>query len=1285
MTHDLFDKSTQKIPLALLKDQTIFQKRLRGLKNRKKKQQAFDKGLSNLVQDIDFSISKRTARAASLPVPQYDEGLPVCQLRQEIEHCIQNHQVSIIAGETGSGKTTQLPKICLSLGYGVAGVIGCTQPRRIAARSVSERVAEELKIVDRSQIAYQIRFQDYSNESTLVKFMTDGILLAETQNSPNLDQYEVLIIDEAHERSLNIDFLLGYLKQLLPKRPDLKVIITSATIDTERFSKHFNDAPVVKVSGRSYPVGIRYQVKNSDSDKTQDLALQVYQAVQELDREDPRGDVLVFLSSERDIHEIADFLRKQHLKHTEILPLFARLNAKDQYRIFHPGPQRRIILSTNIAETSLTVPRIKFVIDSGLARISRYNPKSKIQRLPIEPIAQAAANQRSGRCGRLGPGICIRLYSQEDFQNRPAFTQPEIQRTALSSVILQMQKLKLGQIREFPFMDPPSENLVKDGFQELTELQALDDQDKLTLIGQQLSRLPIDVRLGRILLSGAEHQCLSEMLVIGAALSIQDPRERPQDAKQAADQAHQVFKTAGSDFMSLLKLWSWIQKEKKALTNKAFKTACQKQFLNFMRILEWQDLLRQLSALAQELKLPFNEKTADEDRIHQALIPGFLSHIGMQEEKSLFQGAKGKKFNIFPGSQAFKKPGKWIVAAELVETSKIYARVCAPIDPKWLEAAGQHLLKHHYYEAFWSKKAGRVLANLQITLYGLPIVRGRKINYASIDPVQTRKLFISDGLVQGQFTKLPKAVANNLKQIAEIEAMENRQRRQNILISPEDIAALYDRVLPENILDLAGLNKWLKIPSHSASLTFEAEDLYQQTASSVSETLYPDVLTINQHTYPLSYHFQPGEHSDGVTLHIPLSHLKQIPEALLSWLVPGMVREKLEQLIKGLPKSERKALVPIPDTVSFLLDFVQTDQHSIESWLAETLFRKKGIKIDKQLFESVTVDPHLLMNIRVENEQGRSLGQSRDLSALQNEFAQQARHAFVKSSQHQFHQKAVQTWDFGVLPIEAHSQANIKIFPALDASSGTLPDLKAFETPEQAESAHLEGLVQLVKHTIHKIYKETLRKMPLTPKACMEYLSIDSCENLKQDIVSSVLHDLVEQYPHPVRSPDAFDHVCRSVEKKLYPDSAAVCALLEQILPSLHLIQTQIARLEEHTAYDESLEDINSQIENLIYPGFLLEITPSRLAHYPRYLKALNSRIERMQNDLNKDLGKLNQIHPFWMKYLNYWEEKGVYTADYDRLRWLLEEYRVSLFAQEIKTAESVSEKKIRTALAKLN
>ncbi len=954
---------------------------------------------------ITHAQQRISQRQASCPVIRYPENLPVSQKRQDIYHALADHQVLIVAGETGSGKTTQLPKICLELGRGIKGMIGHTQPRRLAARTVAQRIAEELKTSLGGCIGYKVRFKDQVNENTLVKLMTDGILLAEIQQDRLLSQYDTLIIDEAHERSLNIDFILGYLRELLPKRPDLKVIITSATLDPQRFSRHFNQAPIIEISGRTYPVEVRYRPiaelpRDSKDDSESDQLQAILAAVEELEHQG-MGDILIFMSGEREIHETADALRKQNLRHTEVLALYARLSPSEQNRVFHPGRGvlRRIVLATNVAETSLTVPGIKYVIDPGYARVSRYSFRTKVQRLPIEAISQASANQRKGRCGRVSEGICIRLYSEQDFLSRPLFTDPEILRTNLASVILQMTAIGLGDIAAFPFIERPDKRNIQDGVRLLEELGAIRTADErhqqLTDLGRQLAQLPIDRRLARMVLQAKEQGCVREVMIITAALSIQDPRDRPLDKQQAADEKHRRFADENSDFLALVKLWDYLIEQQKVLSAAQFRQLCRRDFLNYLRVREWQDIYSQLNQVVNTLALPINSIAADYRCVHCALLTGLLSHIGQKDnDKKEFTGARNARFSIFPASALFKKPPKWVMVAELVETRRLWGRMAARIEAEWIEPLAPHLVKHHYSDPHWEKTQGAVMASQKVTLFGLPIVAARKINYGTIDPPLCRELFIRHGLVEGQWQTHHVFFHANLALLSEVEEMEHKSRRRDILVDDEILFNFYDQRVASEVVSARHFDSWWQKTRQLQPdlLSFAKNMLIKEGANLVTPRDYPDFWHQGAFKLRLSYQFEPGGDADGVTVHIPLAILNQIEEQNFDWQVAGIRRELVVALIKSLPKAIRRNFVPAPNYAdAFLARVVSPEEGDLKNvmlkeGLLATLERElrcmTGVTLSREDWQWQLVPEHLKMTFLVFDDKNCPLRTGKNLAKI---------------------------------------------------------------------------------------------------------------------------------------------------------------------------------------------------------------------------------------------------------------------------------------------------------------
>ncbi|HDV5571749.1 TPA: ATP-dependent RNA helicase HrpA, partial [Vibrio cholerae] len=1009
---------------CLIKDRFRFSKRIDGaskIKNESARNAVFDE----IALDIAQSMMVVEQRKQQMPKIEYPALLPVSQKRDDIAQAIAHHQVVIVAGETGSGKTTQLPKICAELGRGKYGLIGHTQPRRLAARSVANRIAEEMETELGGFVGYKVRFTDQISDQTQIKLMTDGILLAEIQNDRFLNQYDTIIIDEAHERSLNIDFILGYLKQLLPRRPDLKVIITSATIDPERFSKHFSNAPIIEVSGRTYPVEVRYRplVGDDDSESDRDQLEGIFQAVDEL-CDEGLGDILIFMNGEREIRDTADALLKRNLRDTEIVPLYARLSAGEQNKIFQPHAGRRIVLATNVAETSLTVPGIKYVIDPGTARISRYSYRTKVQRLPIEPISQASANQRKGRCGRTEEGICIRLYSEEDFLSRPEFTDPEILRTNLASVILQMTALGLGDIEAFPFVEAPDKRNIQDGVRLLEELGAINDQIKdpkkrLTESGKQLARLPIDPRLARMVLEASKFGCLKEVMIIASALSIQDPRERPSDKQQASDEKHRRFNHEDSDFLTLVNLWHYIGQQQKALTSNQFRRQCKLDYLNYLRVREWQDVYTQLHQSTREMGFKLNDEPGSYHAVHSAILVGLLSHIGMKDqEKNEYHGARNARFNIFPASGLFKKQPKWVMSAELVETSKLWARVVAKIEPDWIEPLAKHLIKRSYSEPHWSKKNAAVMAYEKVMLYGIPIVPKRLVNYGTIDPVLSREIFIRSALVEGDWETKHAFFKQNRALLAEVEELEHKSRRRDILVDDEELFQFYDQRVGTEVVSGRHFDAWWKTASRKTPdlLSFEKEMLFKGDASHITDLDYPNFWHQGNLKLKLSYQFEPGENSDGVTVHIPLPILNQVEPHGFDWQIPGLRHELVVSLIKSLPKTLRKNFVPAPNYADAFLARVTPFEMPLLDAMEKELRRMTGVTVLREDWKLDQLPAHLKITYRAVDHRNRKLNENCDLHELKESLKEKVQETLSQVADDDIEQRDLHTWSFGELP-----------------------------------------------------------------------------------------------------------------------------------------------------------------------------------------------------------------------------------------------------------------------------
>jgi ATP-dependent helicase HrpA len=1253
--------------------------------------------LAQWVARMQASCAQVTVRRASLPVIRYDDSLPIAAKRDEIKAALNKHQVLIIAGETGSGKTTQLPKICLEIGRGQYGLIGHTQPRRIAARSVASRVAEELATPLGALVGYQVRFEDQSDSNTLIKLMTDGILLAETQNDRYLERYDTIIVDEAHERSLNIDFLLGYLKTLLPRRPDLKVIITSATIDLERFSKHFDDAPIVEVSGRTFPVDTWYRPLTLEQDEegnrveddlTVDQAilatLDEIAAYERSERRSP-GDVLVFLPGEREIRDAAEMLRKAQLKHTEILPLYARLSPAEQQRIFQSHPGRRVVLATNVAETSLTVPGIRYVIDSGTARISRYSYRAKVQRLPIEAISQASANQRKGRCGRVEPGICVRLYSEEDFIGRPEFTDPEILRTNLAAVILQMLHLRLGEITDFPFIEPPDGKAISDGFNLLQELSAVDRNSQLTPLGRQLARLPVDPRMGRMLLEAAKLGSLQEVLIVASAMSIQDPRERPPERQQAADQAHAQWKDADSDFAGLVNLWRGFEEQRQELTASPLRNWCRKNFLNYLRLREWRDSHRQLSLICRDMQLTINKDPADYPKLHKAVLSGLLSQIGQKTEDGDYLGARQRRFWIHPSSGIGKKRPQWLMTAELVETTKLYARMVAKIDADWIEPLAGHLIKKNHFEPHWEKKRGQVVAFEQITLFGLIVVGRRPVHYGPIDPVVSRELFIREGLVRGEIQSRAKCLVANQQLLEQLDELEAKARRRDILADEETLFAFYDARLPAEIHQTATFDSWYKINSQKNPqlLIMREEDVLAREASEVTAAHYPDTLHLGDLALALSYHFEPNHPRDGVTLRVPAPLLPALPPERLEWLVPGVIEAKCIALVRNLPKALRKNFVPVPDFVKAALQRIEFGQGSLPQALGRELLRMTGARVSDEAWAEAAqqVENHLKMNLEVVDGQGKFLGEGRDLAELTARFAE-ASQAALAVPQTAKSQQPVEAKVFAA--VAEKTQQNIAglsmtVYPALVEENGTVKEGR-FSTAAEAEFQHRRALQRLLMQQLAEPAKFLRGKLPGLTELGLMYRELGRVDALVEDILLASLDTCVLEGETNLPRDGAGLAALAERKRGHWTEHAERLARLTlEVLKLWHGLQKRF-KGKIDLAQAVALNDIKQQLGNLVYPGFVRETPAQWFKELPRFLKAIELRLEKLPGQVQKDRVWSGELSGLWTQYENRLKkhaQEGKRDPQLELYRWWLEEYRVSLFAQQLGTKVPISDKRL--------
>ncbi len=1257
----------------------------------RRKGQPDDDDMVKIGRWLDQGLARVQERQARHKPASYPDGLPVSERVEDIQRAINDHQVVIVAGETGSGKTTQIPKICMNADRGLRGLIGHTQPRRIAARSVAARIAEELGEPTGERVGFQIRFTDTTTDQSRIKVMTDGILLAEIQHDRFLDRYDTLIIDEAHERSLNIDFLLGYLQQLLPKRPDLKVIITSATIEVERFSKFFNDAPVIEVSGRTYPVDVEYRPLTGDEDDRDqgwaDGVLSVLEEVEAHERStrQPPGDVLVFLPGEREIRNLSKGLRHAELRHTEVVPLYSRLSNQEQNRVFQGHSGRRIVLSTNVAETSLTVPGIRYVIDTGVARISRYSVRSKIQRLPVEPISQASANQRAGRCGRVAPGICFRLYDETDFLNRPEYTDPEILRTNLASVILQMASSGLGEIRRFPFLEAPDNRLINDGYKLLEELSAVDERRQLTSLGRTMARLPVDPRLARMLVTSAELGSLSETLVIIAGLSVQDPRDRPQDKQQAADQAHAPFNDKESDFVTLLNIWAFFEEQRQSLSQNQLKRVCQKHFLSWMRMREWRDVHRQLTLICRDQKLTLNREPATYASLHKAVLAGLLGQVATKLEKREYLATRNRKISIFPGSKVAKTAPKWIVAAEIVETSRVFARTVAKIEPEWIEPLARHVVKHHYFEPHWEQKRAQVMGFETVTLYGLDIIPRRRIAYNKIDPAECRRLFIRRALVEGDFQTRAPFIESNRSLLDSVEDLERRIRRRDLLVDEEELVRFYDERLPEDIISGRHFERWWKAlsPDQLTALELTEADVLQRPLDKDAVRQYPDHLNWEGVSYPLSYQFEPTGEDDGVTLQVPLMALKQLPANRLEWLVPGLVREKCIALIKGLPKSVRRHFVPVPDFVDTALENMTATNEPLTDKLAEQLRRMTGVRIDPQAWQDETLPNHLRMNLRVVDDRGEAVAEGRDVRSLQGQLDEHAQAALVRTHEALTPEQApveAADWQFGSLPESIQTERgglSVTVYPALEDLGDRVRETR-FLDPLSANDASRRAVARLIIHRLGNTLDDIERRLPRFRASALLFATVGKAQALLDDLLLSTVmdHFLAQSVP---RSPAAFSQCVDVGRGDFIPALEAADERLHEALQGHHQVRKQL-KGKINLALAASMADLKFQMEQLVYPGFLVQTPTEWLANFPRYFAAADIRLEKMPREMGREREFLHTIEPLWSRYAKKQEEhdrQGVRNPELVLYRWMLEEYRVSFFAQQLGTALTVSVKRL--------
>ncbi|HEX7369607.1 MAG TPA: ATP-dependent RNA helicase HrpA [Rhodanobacteraceae bacterium] len=1315
---------------ALTRDAGRLRARLRGLE---RKMPPSPDALRQLALAAAASIAERQTREGLVPPFTLDASLPIAQRADEITRLIREHQVLVIAGETGSGKTTQLPKLCLAAGRGVAGMIGCTQPRRLAARAMARRVANELGSEPGGVVGYEVRFAKQLGDHTLVKFMTDGILLAEMAHDRWLSAYDTLIIDEAHERSLNIDFLLGYLKQLLQRRRDLKLIVTSATIDTARFAEHFEGAPVVTVEGRAYPVEVRYRPPEREAGLTE----RVVAAVDGITHEDPTGDVLVFLPGEREIRDAHLALSRRQYRHTEVLPLYARLSVKEQDRVFKPGPARRIVLATNVAETSLTVPRIRWVVDSGDARVKRYSRRSQIERLHIEAVSQAAANQRAGRCGRVGPGICVRLYDEADFIARPSYSDPEILRSALSDVILRMLDLGLGDVDAFPFIDPPDPRAINDGWRRLAEIGAVDDARRLTPMGKQLARIPIDAQLARMLVEAQKLGVAQEVLPVVAFLGTQDPRERPPDKQQQADAAHAVFADPQSDFIGVLNLWNAYREAHEVLTQSKLRDWCAKQFVSFMRMREWRELHRQLlleagtrdsglgtreekagtrdsglgtrqeqkrqqeqmrvshaaskrshttrgiapSALSSpESRVPIPDRYQP---IHLALLSGLPTNVARKDEQGVYRGTRERKFKVFPGSALAKKPPPWLLVAQILDLGgKIWGMQCARIEPAWIERQAAHLLKRTCSDPHWSRERGVVQAFEQVSLYGLVLVERRTVTFAKQGPSLAHAIFLREALARCEIDGRADFVRANARVLDEARELEAQQRREGLLKSDEDLAAFFAGKLPEDIASSAALDAWYRRASSQAraALRWSLCDVLESGVQGDADA-FPETMDIGNQKLRFEYRFIPGDEADGVTLHVPLAVLNAVPAGRCEWLVPGLLVDKVAALIRSLPKAQRRNFVPAPEFARAFVEAETSRDESMAAVLALFLERITGVAVDPASFDATALPAHLAMRFDLRDDQNRSIAQGRDLAVLREQYGSRARAEFSRGAQARITREDLREWDFEAIPARTTTQGGMAAFPAL-VDLGAAVALRVFETRDEAVHAHQKGIERLLRIALAAEFKRAQKQLPLKPRLAVAFAPHGRADALREDIVEGAFADVLREHDLEIRDREAWQALRGAVSRALFGEAMERMQRAEPILAALAELQPWLKPAVKGQA-SASYADLRSQLDALLAPGFLRELPHARLAHLPRYLKAMRLRAEKLRSDPARDHSRMQQVLPYWRAVLDA-RAAGDTSDTWSTLRWLVEEWRVSVFAQELKTAEPVSGKRLAAALRAL-